>query len=205
VSKGGVAGVFWLTSRVEGNTEAHVPARERLLAAASRVFYAEGIHDVPVDRVIAEARVTRATFYRHFPGKEDLVRTYLLKRDVDIRTAAGRAAAGGGGPAAMLRALVDGIEADVCQPGFRGCPFINAAAEYPDPTHPVRVVVAEHREWFRNTLVEVVTALGHDEPEIAADALVMLRDGAMVGGYLDDPDRIVARLSGAVRSVVGAH
>ena len=61
--------------------------RERLLATARRLFYTEGIHSVPVDRLVTEAGVTRATFYRHFPAKEDLVEAYLRATDADLRTA----------------------------------------------------------------------------------------------------------------------
>lgn len=163
-------------------------ARERLLQAASQVFYGEGIHAVPVDRIIAEAGVTRATFYRHFAGKEDLVRAYLEARDQQIRVTVNDSARDLEDPDALLRAFVDGIDEDICQPGFRGCPFINAAAEYPDPTHPVRLVIAAHRTWFRETLEHLMTAIGHPEPESAARTLAMLRDGAMTTAYLDHPD-----------------
>src|SRR3954471_20333533 len=60
-------------------------ARQRLLTTATRIFYGEGIHSVGVDRIIADAKVTRATFYRHFPGKEDLVLAYLQSADQAIR------------------------------------------------------------------------------------------------------------------------
>ena len=74
-------------------------ARERLLATASELFYREGIHAVGVDRIVTEAGVTRATFYRHFPGKGDLVEAYLGVEDANIRgafaAAAGRAVAAG--------------------------------------------------------------------------------------------------------------
>ncbi len=62
-------------------------ARERLLRTASDLFYREGIHAVGVDRIVAEAGVTRATFYRHFPSKEDLVEAYLGVEDANIRGA----------------------------------------------------------------------------------------------------------------------
>ena len=69
-------------------------ARERLLRTASELFYREGIHSVGVDRIIAEAGVTRATFYRHFPSKEDLVEAYLGVEDATIRDAFARGARG---------------------------------------------------------------------------------------------------------------
>jgi AcrR family transcriptional regulator len=178
-------------------------ASERLLVAADQVFYAEGIHNVPVDRVIAEARVTRATFYHHFPGKEDLVVAYLKRRDEQIRAAAARAADASSGPRDLLAAFVQGIIDDTCRPGFRGCPFINAAAEYPDPEHPVRIVIAEHRRWFHDALVNLATALQHPDPQGAADGLAMLRDGAMVAGYLNDADHLGKRLTSAMNDILG--
>jgi AcrR family transcriptional regulator len=164
------------------------PARDRLLETASRLFYAEGIHAVGIDRVIGEAHVTRATFYRHFPSKELLVETYLRAADDGIR-ARGEAAAVAltDDPLGLVRAFVSGIGDELCQDGFRGCPFINAAAEYPDPGSGVRAVVDAHRAWFHDSLERLLRAGGHPEPERGARTLVQLRDGAMVGGYLGDP------------------
>lgn len=177
-------------------------ARDRLLEAASRVFSGEGIHVTPVDRVIAEAGVTRATFYRHFPGKEDLIVAYIQRRDQAIRSAAQEAAKAATDPSDLLRALVDGVAEEVCQPAFRGCPFINAAAEYPDPDHPVRRAVAEHRAWFHQCLADALAMAGHADPQSGAWTLAMLRDGAMVAGYLEDPDAVRERLTQAVDTLL---
>ncbi|MGW5428322.1 TetR/AcrR family transcriptional regulator [Streptomyces sp. NPDC004059] len=168
-------------------------ARERLLATSMRVFYAEGIHAVGVDRVIAEAQVTRATFYRHFPSKEDLVRAYVEAMDQNIRATMARAAQMTDEPGELLMLMVHGIGEEVCRPGFRGCPFINAAAEYPDADHPVRQAVTAHRAWFHDTLTSLLTRAGHPDPERAARTLFLLRDGAMVAGYLGDAEQ--ARLA----------
>lgn len=164
-------------------------ARERLLDAASRIFYAEGIHAVPVDRVIAEAKVTRATFYRHFPGKEDIILAYLEARDGAIRRAVGQLAHVDAAPSAKLILLLQGIGDEVCAPGFRGCPFINAAAEYPDPQHPVHLAVTAHRAWFHRTLVSLLEEAAHPDPQSSASTLVMLRDGAMIAGYLESAEQ----------------
>jgi AcrR family transcriptional regulator len=178
--------------------------RERLLAAASTLFYAEGIRSIGVDRLIAEAQVTKATFYRHFPTKDDLVVAYLRGRDGTIRGRLAQAAAlGAGDPRRTLALLLDGLADEVCGPGFRGCPFINAAAEFPDATHPVRLLIAEHRDWFRTALAELAAGCGHPDPARAAEALALLRDGAMVGGYLDG-DTARRALMYAARLIVGA-
>jgi AcrR family transcriptional regulator len=176
-------------------------ARERLLETAGRVFYAKGIHAISVDEVIVEADVSRATFYRHFPGKEDLVRAYLQEEDRAIRERVAKGAEVAADPRELLHLLVLGLGEQICGAGFRGCPFINAAAEYPDPAHPVREVVREHRTWFLGAITELVAAIGHPNPEQAARSVVMLRDGAMVGGYLDDPKATGDSLAFAVDAV----
>lgn len=174
--------------------------RERLLVTAARLFYAEGIRAVGVDRLIAEAPVTKATFYRHFPTKDDLVVAYLRREDEIVR---GKVAGALELPAGeAVTAVFAGLAEQACGPGFRGCPFINAAAEYPDARHPVRRAVDEHRAWYRHTLSELVTAAGLPNPDLLAGSLMLLRDGALVVGYLDGRDRVRAALSQGVRSIV---
>ncbi|MFF4361228.1 TetR/AcrR family transcriptional regulator [Streptomyces sp. NPDC001604] len=176
--------------------------RERLLETASRLFYAEGIQAVGVDRLIAEGQVTKATFYRHFPSKDDLVLAYLRGRDAAIRAQFAAGTAEVGSPEQALDLLVAGIADETCGAGFRGCPFINAAAEYPDPEHPVRRAIDEHRAWFREALTSLAAACGHSDPSAAAAMLVLLRDGAMVGGYLDGP-AVSDALARGVHAVLG--
>ncbi|MCX4749841.1 TetR/AcrR family transcriptional regulator [Kitasatospora sp. NBC_01287] len=178
------------------------PARARVLAAATRLFYAEGIHTVGVDRIVTEAGVTRATFYRHFPGKEELVRSYIQEWDARIRAEAATATAAAA-PAGVLALVITRLGQEMCGPGFRGCPFINAAAEYPDPANPVARAVAEHRAWLRSLLAELLTGAGAADAERKADILVLLRDGAMVGGALGDPALVARRLAQAVSAVLG--
>ncbi|GLV85354.1 TetR family transcriptional regulator [Streptomyces lavendulae subsp. lavendulae] len=169
------------------------------------MFYAEGIHATPVDRVIEEAGVTRATFYRHFPGKESLVLAYVERRDAEVRTAAAEAAETIDTPLDLLHALVAGVAAEICRPGFRGCLFLNAAAEYPDPGNPVRVAVAGHRAWLRELLADVLSRTGHPEPPAGAALLLMLRDGAMAAGYLESPEAARVRLTEAVSTLIREH
>jgi AcrR family transcriptional regulator len=169
-------------------------ARARLLGTATGLFYAEGLHAVGVDRVIAEAKVTRATLYRHFPSKDDLIVAYLTQADDAIRARLEATRAEGLSPEDVIRAVGGSIADDIQRPGFRGCAFLNAAAEYPDAAHPVHRAVLEHREWFLTTLIELFTDLGKIDPEPAARHFVMLRDGAMAAGCLTDPKPICATL-----------
>jgi AcrR family transcriptional regulator len=167
-------------------------ARSRLLATASRLFYTEGLHSVGIDRIVAEAQVTRATLYRHFPSKDDLVVAYLTEADTAIRGQVRAARDRGGAPDDVVRGVAESIAAGIRAPGFRGCAFLNAAAEYPDPTHPVHKAVLAHREWFLRTITDLLAEAGKTPPEPAARHFVMLRDGAMAAGCLTDPEPVCA-------------
>jgi AcrR family transcriptional regulator len=165
-------------------------ARTRLLTTAIGIFYAEGIHAVGVDRIIAEAKVTRATFYRHFPSKEDLVLEYLRQVHALERGGIEAAVDAHPVPAEALRAIAEGIAQNIQRPGFRGCAFLNAAAEYHDPGDPVHQQVVAHRQWFLETITALMAQADKENAEHAARAYVLLRDGAMAAGCLSGPDQV---------------
>lgn len=162
-------------------------ARQRLLGTATRIFYSEGIHSVGVDRIIAEAKVTRATFYRHFPSKDDLILAYLREVHEIDRGAVDAVITTDSPPVAPLLAIANSIAERIQSPGFRGCAFLNAAAEYPDTEHPVRQEIIAHRQWFLDTLTTLMAQVHEETAESAARHFVMLRDGAMAAGCLFDP------------------
>jgi AcrR family transcriptional regulator len=180
-------------------------ARLRLLSTAGRIFYAEGIHAVGVDRIITEAQVTRATFYRHFPGKDDLVVAYLQGADQAIRGQVEAVLAAGLPAADAVRAVAASIAEGIRSPGFRGCAFLNAVAEYPDPGHPVHRTVLAHREWFLDTINALMARIQQDSAEPAAQHFVMLRDGAMAAGCLFDPVLICETFLRGVDGLVETH
>ncbi|MEU1483650.1 TetR/AcrR family transcriptional regulator [Streptomyces sp. NPDC005752] len=174
----------------EGTGGSRSAARARLLGTATGLFYAEGIHSVGVDRIIAEAQVTRATLYRHFAGKEELVLAYLDQADRGIRAGVDAARAGERSSAEGVRAVGRFITGGIQSPGFRGCAFLNAAAEYPDPTHAIHRAVLAHRQWFLDTVTELLGQVGDAPAAEAGRHFVMLRDGAMAAGCLFDPKLI---------------
>ena len=177
-------------------------ARDRLLRVASGLFYREGIHTIGLDRVLAEAGVTRATMYRHFAGKEGLVLAYLGEEDAALRALVAEGASSAAEPADLLDVVIGGIAEDIGRHHTRGCPFINAAAEYPDPASPVRQLVAGHRDWFRDTLEQVLVAAGAEDPAAGAASLVLLRDAALVGGYLDGVEQTKTAFERTARKVL---
>lgn len=180
------------------------PARQRLLDAATDLFYSEGIHSVGVDRIIEEAGVTRATMYKQFEGKEGLVLAYLQGEDQRLRELFTEAGTASDDPGVLLDLVIAGIEQDIRERHTRGCPFINAAAEYPDEG-PVRELIGDHREWFRATLERLAEGAGLSDPADVAASLVLLRDAALVGGYLDGQDRVGPAFARTARDVIASH
>ncbi|WP_103503376.1 MULTISPECIES: TetR/AcrR family transcriptional regulator [unclassified Streptomyces] len=180
--------------------------RARILDTAAELFYANGLRAVSADRIIERVGITKVTFYRHFRTKDELIVAYLERRTAWEHQAMDdvRAAAGDDIELAVAR-LAHGMGTEICRPGFRGCPFINAAAEYADPDQPVRRLVATHREWFIGQLRELLTAAGIAHPEPAAQELMMLRDGAAIAGYLGDPTTVANALERAALAIITAH
>jgi AcrR family transcriptional regulator len=173
------------------------PARERLLAVADELFYADGIIATGIDRLIAAAQVTKATFYKHYGSKDALILEYVAGRDRQVRTALEDLRSSRRDAAGVLAAVVDAVVADTARADFRGDPFLNAAAEFADRGHPVRLAVVEHRDWLTGFLEDRFRELGHPRPGAAADELVLLRDGAVCGAYAGDA---VAATSAFVRA-----
>ncbi|MHC2998169.1 TetR/AcrR family transcriptional regulator [Microbacterium sp. HJ5] len=192
------------TTPAEASRTRPSPARQRLLDAATDLFYSEGIHSVGVDRIIEQAGVTRATMYKQFEGKEGLVLAYLRGEDQGLRDLFAQAGASSSDPEVLLELVIAGIEQDIRERHTRGCPFINAAAEYPDHG-PVRDLIDDHREWFRSTLEQLAAAAGLDDPAGVAASLVLLRDAALVGGYLDGQERVAPAFARTARGVIASH
>jgi AcrR family transcriptional regulator len=182
-----------------------VPMRERIVEAATELFYAQGLRAVSAEKIIAQVGITKVTFYRHFPTKDDLIVAYLERRAKWERDAIAQARQAADDVPGVFRILAEAIGAESCSPGFRGCPFINAAAEYADPEHPVRRVVDAHRRWFRQVIQDLLDEINVPEAAQAADQMVMLRDGAMVSGYLSDPGVVAGALNSAFRAIIASN
>ncbi|MFF7145790.1 TetR/AcrR family transcriptional regulator [Streptomyces nodosus] len=181
-------------------------ARSRLLGKATEIFYSEGIHSVGIDRITSEAQVTRATLYRHFSGKESLILAYLDQVDRAIRGQVDDIAqAGGRSPADRVRDVARSIVEGIRSPGFRGCAFLNAAAEYPDRDHPVHRAVLAHRQWFLDTVTDLLAQTGDAPADAAGRQFVMLRDGAMAAGCLFDPQLISETFLDGVEGILQAR
>lgn len=160
-------------------------ARDRILATADRLFYNEGIHAVGVNRIVAESAVTRVTLYRHFPSKDDLISAYLERRaqyDMDQVTAIIETNAGD--PQRALTELATALTQDDFAAIRRGCPFINASAEFA-AGHRAGEHGTQIRAWVTDRIEELLQRLDHQTPTSTAHQLMMIRTGAVVSGALD--------------------
>lgn len=175
--------------------------RSRILAAANELFYAHGIRATSADRIIEQVGITKVTFYRHFRTKSDLVVAYL-EAQAAAESDWMRSVIDPGDPVGSLRALADGIGAASCRPGFRGCAFINAAAEFPDRDDPVRLAVDTHRRWMLDAFTDIATAGGVHDVSAASRQLMLLRDGAMVNGYLGESEAVADALGSGFAAVL---
>ena len=127
-------------------------ARERILLTADRLFYDEGIHAVGIQRIVAESAVTRVTLYRHFPSKDDLISAYLDRRAAhDHHQVDGIIDAHADDPRRALTELATALTRDDFAALQRGCPFINASAEFTG-SHSSRVHAREIRRWVTERL-----------------------------------------------------
>jgi AcrR family transcriptional regulator len=162
-------------------------AKQRILDTADELFYNDGIRIVGVDRLISVSSVTKATFYKHYVSKDRLIVSYIAGRHRAVQEHVDAIIASSTNPESALRELVASLSATILAPGFRGCAFTNAAAEFADPRHPIRILVTEHREWRNEIVTTLFAALGNAHPAEAADGFVLAIDGANVGGYSGDP------------------
>ena len=161
-------------------------ARERILDAASELFYRRGIRAVGVDMVVDHAGVAKASLYHHFRTKDELAAAVLRRTDERWRRWMLEAVeASGSNPDRRVLAVFDALRTWFASDEFRGCGFINAAAEFPAREHPVRIAASEHKHAVLADLGELVAQAGVRDPRKLARRLFLLMEGAMVTAYVE--------------------
>ena len=188
---------------MNGDVALRPGARERIVRAAGDLFYAEGIHAVGVNRVTAAAGVAKATLYQQFRSKDELVAACLQRRAEHWRASvADPVLALPGSAARRVAAVFERLGEAFATPGYRGCPFINAAAEYPGPDGPVAAAIAAHRAQVRGLFAELLAGVPAARRAALTDQLVLLYDGTMVGAQLDHGPRAGRRARAAARQLL---
>ena len=146
---------------------------------AADLFYREGIHAVGVDAIVKKAGVAKISLYRRYASKDDLIVAYLEERAAGFwRQWDEICAPWREDPRAELRVIVDHIAHRTTRPGYRGCPFINYCAEFPDASHPGRRVAENTKREMRRRLLDIAKRLDALSPGQLADGLLLLIEGA---------------------------
>jgi AcrR family transcriptional regulator len=176
-----VASSVLLTDRGPRDAKPLTPAGERILTAASSLFYERGIRTVGVDAIADAAEVTKKTLYDRFGSKDNLIAAYLEQRnrvwhlflDEQLRSRAPKT------PEEVILALFAALT-DWLAESRRGCGFINASVELAAPDHPAMPVIVAQKRWLRAELLAQAERAGFRSTEELADRLLLLHEGALV-------------------------
>ena len=163
-----------------------VSARDRILATAAELFYREGIRAIGVDTVVEQSGVSKTSLYRLFGSKDDLIAAFAAEKDRSFwawwdRTEEQHL----DDPRALLEALLSGIVERIGRPAYRGCPFLNLVTEFPDDSHPGRVIARNNKDEMRARLASIVGKLGVKDPDRTASQIALLINGAYVTGLME--------------------
>ena len=181
-------------------------ARDRVFKTAADLFYRKGIRAVGVETIAAEANTTKMSLYRSFPSKDELVAEWLRDHDTHFwQTWDAMAQKFPDDPLQQIRAAFALLTKHIADPKARGCPIANAAVELTEKDHPARKVIEAHKANLRNRLSELCLQMKANEPELLADELFLLMEGAQVSIQtlgVRGPARNVAR---AADNLINAH
>jgi AcrR family transcriptional regulator len=182
-------------------------ARDRILAAASELFYKEGVHNVGIDRIIAESGVAKMSLYNHFKSKDALIAAWLEEQHegwrIWFQAAIAHHAETSGEP--PILAVFDVLQMWFEKPNFRGCAFINSAVELVHPEHPGYQVSLEHQQAVANYLLGLVQAANLPSAEALAQQLMILVQGATVVAMMEGHSTAAGQAKAAAATLLTAH
>lgn len=167
--------------------------KDRILDAASRLFYAEGIRSVSVDAISEKAGITKKTLYFHFKSKDDLITGYLASRDQPTLALFSKwFEEAEGSIEEKVKAIFLNIAQTARHPKWRGCGFLRTAAELANmPGHPAIRAGATHKQNVEEWLTGHITHAGLQNAEILGRQIAVLLDGAFTAAQIHrDPDYI---------------
>jgi AcrR family transcriptional regulator len=186
-------------------TEEKKPARLRILDTASEMFYRDGIRAVGIDAIIARSGVAKMSLYRNFPSKDALVTAWLEDRNAFFWQRWDKAEAShAGDPRGQLEAILEMVAASVSHPKWRGCPFLNTGTEFPEPDHPARTIILANKRAVGERLRSVAAAAGVRDPDLLAQQLQLLIDGAYAIGQSLGPEGPARTVASAGRALIAA-
>lgn len=184
--------------KMTSETQAKPNVRARLLDAADRLFYTEGIHAVGIDRVLDEARAAKASLYSHFGCKDDLIAAYLQRRIELARESIEQYVGQFPLPQRILRVFECAVMWSE-QEQFRGCPIQLLTSEFACEQHPARQLASGQRAWMLQQFVQWCEYASVNNPQQTASALLMLFDGALMAAALEGSARLLEAMRSAAQ------
>ena len=182
------------------------PVRHRILETASEMFYREGVRAVGIDAIIARSGVAKMSLYRNFPSKDALVTAWLEERNAFFWQRWDKAEAScANDPRGQLEAILEMVGRTASHPKWRGCPFHNTGTEFPEPDHPARAVILANKRAVRERLRALAAAAGARNPDLLAQQLQLLIDGAYSIGQSLGPDGPARTVASAGRELIAAQ
>jgi len=179
--------------------------REQLVETALELFSSDGFHATGIDRILAESGVAKMTLYNHFKSKDELILAALRLRDERFRNSFMQdVERKTKNPTKRLLALFD-VLADWCgSKEFCGCTFINASAEFSSQDDPIHQAAAEHKRLLLNYIRQLAAAAEAENPDVLADQLCLLMDGAVVSVQVTGDCKINKRARSAAEILIQA-
>lgn len=187
-------------------SEPKLRAAERIRRTAHELFYREGIRAVGVDEIVTRAGVTKPSLYRSYASKDELAAEYLRDYEAAFwERFNGEAQAHPDDARAQLLSYMHGLSMRATKRDYRGCGLTNAAVEYPHSDHPARKVAQTHKRKLRARLVEMTAAMGARRPEVLADGLLLLLEGAYASGLMFGEHGPAANLVETAKALIRAE
>lgn len=181
--------------------------KEQLFQTAARLFYQHGYRATGVDTIAAESGIGKMTLYRHFPTKEDLIVAYLRDSSHAFWESFAQTTHEAPTPREKLLAFFAALQEVVSTPTCFGCPFLNIATEFPEAEHAGHQVAIEHKQSVLAQLKRLATDAGVSQPELLANSLFLLIDGAYMSARMFgcSPDSPAAHVAESARLLIDAQ
>jgi AcrR family transcriptional regulator len=179
-------------------------AKDKLFQTAADLFYRKGYRAIGVDTLAAESGIGKMTLYRHYPSKDDLIVAYLKESDQTFRDRFEEVTKEAPTAREKLLAFFRSLQEYVTTPACYGCPFLNVATEYPEIHYPGHQVAMEHKQSVRRRFRQLAKEAGAKKPDVLADQLFLLMDGAYMAARMFGSENPAARLTEAAQVLIEA-
>lgn len=179
--------------------------KNKLFQTAGHLFYQHGYRAIGVDTIAAESGIGKMTLYRHFPSKDALIAAFLQDSNEFFWESFEQITKDAVTPRDKLLAFFESLQDYANTPACYGCPFLNIATEYPETDYPGHQIALEHKQSVRAKFNELARSAGAREPEVLADQLFLLMDGAYMAARMFGAKNPASNLASAARTLIDAQ